>query len=272
MSSKSEAQDFEYARPLAAIQTAKTVSSLHVSKAQMAAANKDMKALESEMKSAAEAWPMNPDLKQFTGNLVKSSDMRSQALLEFDRLMSQRNYRQIFQDQGVFIAALGEDPARKQQLEKVLKDMGRVQIVMEGAKELSGSGVHAAAWEKVEKEAKQFPEDPELNKLRADLGVKASEFVTAVENGRQHEEKRQTGSALAWYLKARRMFPGSEMAQQGIKRLVTTVKAGDTPQSPPYPPLWRNDRAPCSKHTISVLKSMAPATPRRTPRCVCSMK
>ena len=85
------------------------------------------------------------------------------------------------------------------------------------------------AWEKIEKEAKQFPNDPELNKLRADLGVKASEFVTAVERGRQHEDKRQTGSALAWFLKAKRMFPGSEVAQGGIKRLVQALKNGDEP-------------------------------------------
>ena len=33
------------------------------------------------------------------------------------------------------------------------------------------------------------------------------------------EKKGQTGSALAWYLKAQRLYPPSEYAQDGIARL-----------------------------------------------------
>ncbi len=228
---RSLSDDFEYAKPLAAIQTARAVSSLHISKARMAMANKDTKTLETEMKAATEIWPTNPDLAGFSGDLVKGSDMKAQALMEFDRLISQRNYRQIFQDQLQFGTAIQGDLSREQQLKKVLTDMGRVELVMNGAREIASTSA-PAAWEKVEKEAKQYPDDPELSKLRADLGVKASEFVTAIEHGRQHEERKQTGSALAWYLKARRMHPPSEMAQAGIKRLVDAIKAGDAPQEP----------------------------------------
>ncbi len=228
---RSLSDDFEYAKPLAAIQTARAVSSLPISKARMAMANKDTKTLETEMKAATEIWPTNPDLAGFSGDLVKGSDMKAQALMEFDRLISQRNYRQIFQDQLQFGTAIQGDLSREQQLKKVLTDMGRVELVMNGAREIASTSA-PAAWEKVEKEAKQYPDDPELSKLRADLGVKASEFVTAIEHGRQHEERKQTGSALAWYLKARRMHPPSEMAQAGIKRLVDAIKAGDAPQEP----------------------------------------
>ena len=225
---RSASDDFEYAKPLAAIQTAKSVSSLHISKARMAMANKDTKTLETEMKAATEIWPTNPDLAGFSGDLVKGSDMRAQALMEFDRLLSQRNYRQIFENQATFIASVADDLTRKQQLEKVLKDMGRLELIVGGAKEMASSSP-PAAWEKVEKESLQFPDDPVLSKLRADLGVKASEFVNAIENGRQHEEKKQTGSAIAWYLKARRMHPPSEIAREGLKRLVEAVKNGDEP-------------------------------------------
>ncbi len=225
---RSASDDFEYAKPLAAIQTAKSVSSLHISKARMAMANKDTKTLETEMKAATEIWPTNPDLAGFSGDLVKGSDMRAQALMEFDRLLSQRNYRQIFENQATFIASVADDLTRKQQLEKVLKDMGRLELIVGGAKEIASSSP-PAAWEKVEKESVQFPDDPVLSKLRADLGVKASEFVNAIENGRQHEEKKQTGSAIAWYLKARRMHPPSEIAREGLKRLVEAVKNGDQP-------------------------------------------
>jgi hypothetical protein len=222
---RSLSDDFEYAKPLAAIQTARAVSSLHISKARMAMANKDTKTLEAEMKAATEIWPTNPDLAGFSGDLVKGSDMRAQALMEFDRLLSQRNYRQIFENQATFIASVADDLARKEQLEKVLKDMGRLELIIGGAKEIASSSP-PAAWEKVEKESKQYPDDPVLSKLRADLGVKASEFVTAIENGRQHEEKQQIGSALGWYLKAKRMHPPSDFARDGVKRLVDHIQTG----------------------------------------------
>jgi hypothetical protein len=222
---RSLSDDFEYAKPLAAIQTARAVSSLHISKARMAMANKDTKTLEAEMKAATEIWPTNPDLAGFSGDLVKGSDMRAQALMEFDRLLSQRNYRQIFENQATFIASVADDLARKAQLEKVLKDMGRLELIIGGAKEIASSSP-PAAWEKVEKESKQYPDDPVLSKLRADLGVKASEFVTAIENGRQHEEKQQIGSALGWYLKAKRMHPPSDFARDGVKRLVDHIQTG----------------------------------------------
>ena len=106
--------------------------------------------------------------------------------------------------------------------------MGRLELILGGAKEMAASSA-PAAWEKVEKESKLYPDDPVLSKLRADLGVKASEFVTAIENARQQEEKQQVGSALAWYLKAKSMHPLSEMARDGIKRLVEVVKNGDQP-------------------------------------------
>lgn len=226
---RSLSDDFEYAKPLAAIQTAKAVSSLHISKARMAMANKDTVTLEKEMKAATELWPTNPDLAGFSGELVKGSDMKSQALMEFDRLLSQRNHRQIFENQATFIASVADDLARKEQLEKVLKDMGRLELVIGGARELATSSP-PAAWEKVEKEAGQYPDDPVLSKLRADLGVRASAFVTAIENGRQHEERRQIGSAIAWYLRAKRMHPPSDFAREGIKRLVDHIHAdGEAP-------------------------------------------
>jgi hypothetical protein len=183
------------------------------------------------MKAAAEIWPTNPRLTQLSEQMMQATDFKSQGILEFDRLISQKNYRQIFQQQVQFAVAVQDDLKRKEQFEKALKDMGRVEMIMAAARENAALSP-AAAWEKVEQEAKQFPDDPELSKLRADLGVKASEFVTAIERGRQHEEKKQAGSALAWYLKARRMHPPSEMARAGIKRLVDSIKAGDTPPEP----------------------------------------
>jgi hypothetical protein len=228
---RSQSDDFEYARPLAAITTAKNLSNLQVNNATAAMGVRDMKGMEAAMKSAAEIWPTNPRLTQLSEQMMQSTDFKSQGLMEFDRLMSQRNYRQIFQQQVQFAVAVQDDVTRKEQFEKVMKDMGRLELVVGGAREIAASSP-PAAWEKVEKEAQQYPDDPVLSKLRADLGVKASDFVSAIENARQHEEKQQIGSALAWYLKAKRMHPPSDFARDGIKRLVDLVKNGEEPPEP----------------------------------------
>jgi len=221
---RSLSDDFEYARPLSAINTAKSVSSLHISKARMAMAAKDTKTLEAEMKAATEIWPTNPDLATFSGDLVKGSDMRAQALMEFDRLLSQRNYRQIFENQAQFIAAVADDPVRQAQLKKVGDEIGGIELIIRGANKLAAANP-AAAWEEVERGYQTYPEDSLLNKQRADLGIKASEFVVAIENGRQHEKRDQIGSALSWYLKARSLYPRSEFALEGIKRLTDGIKS-----------------------------------------------
>lgn len=221
---RSLSDDFEYARPLAAINTAKSVSSLHISKARMAMATKDTKTLEAEMKAATEIWPTNPDLATFSGDLVKGSDMRAQALMEFDRLLSQRNYRQIFENQAQFIAAVADDPVRQAQLKKVGEEIGGIELIIRGANKLAAANP-AAAWEEVERGYQTYPEDSLLNKQRADLGIKASEFVVAIENGREHEKRDQIGSALSWYLKARSLYPRSEFALAGIKRLTDGIKS-----------------------------------------------
>ena len=45
-------------------------------------------------------------------------------------------------------------------------------------------------------------------------------IVSALEKARSHEERKQTGSALAWFLKARTQYPQSELAAEGISRIV----------------------------------------------------
>src|SRR5690606_19097231 len=93
------------------------------------------------------------------------------------------------------------------------------------------NGNSFGAWEAIEREYEQFPEDPEITKMRSDLSVKASEFVSAIEKAKTHEQRKQSGSAIAWYLKARRLYPPSEFARNGIQRLVQGLKAGDSTET-----------------------------------------
>ncbi len=145
---------------------------------------------------------------------------RPRPSLDLDRLISQRNYRQIYNDQGRYLAASIDDPGRQQQLKKVLTDMNRMNLVIAAATSNEQHGNVPGAWETIEQAYKEFPDDAEIGRLRSDLSVKATEFVGALQKAKEHEDRRQTGSALAWYLKAKNQYPPSEFAGEGIKRII----------------------------------------------------
>jgi hypothetical protein len=167
----------------------------------------------------------------------QNSDVQAQALLDLDRHLSQRAYRQIFNEQGRYLAASINDPARQEQIKKVITDVTEVTMVVKMAEEQSKTGNAFGAWEAVERVYVRFPEDPEVTKMRSELSVKASEFVSAVEKAKQHEQRKQSGSALGWYLKARHMYPPSEYAKTGIDRVVNSLKDdGSAPAATPGTP------------------------------------
>ena len=63
--------------------------------------------------------------------------------------------------------------------------------------------------------------------MRSDLATDVAEFVSALKNAERLEERRQNGSSLAWYLKARKMYPHSVFAKRGIGRLVDEILPND---------------------------------------------
>lgn len=217
-------KDFDFSKPQAAIETARTVTDMHLINAKAAMQKGDQVAYAGSMKSATEIWPTNPKLRTLSEMVGQNSDVQAQSLLDLDRLLSQRAFRQIFDQQGRYFAAAINDPARQEQIKKVVSDVTEVTMVVKVAEEQSRSGNSFGAWEAVEKVYARFPEDPEVTKIRSDLSVKASEYVSAIEKAKQHEQRKQSGSALAWYLKARHMYPPSSFASTGIERVITAVK------------------------------------------------
>ncbi|MDE1171149.1 MAG: hypothetical protein PW734_08085 [Verrucomicrobium sp.] len=217
------ATDFDASKPLAAIQTAKTVSAMHLAKAKTAAASGDRPTLESELKAAMEVWPRNPDLAQVSATIFHQADVQQQALSDLERLTAQHNYRQIFDDRVRFIAATALYPDRQESLRKVLDQMQQVEEAIIRSTELAQHGNYAGAWEGVEKATRIYPDDSKLNQLRAQYTTQAADFVRDVRTAQDQEKKGQTGSSLAWYLKAQKLYPESEFAQQGIERLAKAI-------------------------------------------------
>ena len=55
--------------------------------------------------------------------------------------------------------------------------------------------------------------------MRADLTTQAADFVRTVRSAQELEKKEQIGSSLAWYLKAQKLYPASDFANEGVERL-----------------------------------------------------
>ena len=219
------AKDFDNSKPMAAIETAKTVAAMHLAKAKNAAVNGDRATLEAELKTATELWPRNPALSELSTSIFSQADVQQKALIDFDQLLSQRNYRQIYDDYVRFIAATANSPARQEQLKKVLADMKTIETALERSSEIAKRGDNDGAWETVEQASKTFPDDSKLNQARANLTTEAAEFVHTIRTAEQLEGKEQYGSSLAWYLKAQKMYPPSEYAHTGIERLAKLMLA-----------------------------------------------
>jgi len=220
---KEQASDFDPSKPTAAIESAKLSSNMRIRTAKNAALAGEEEKYEENIKAAAEIWPTNPALKEQFDLISDSADVQQQAKLEFDRLLGTQSYRQIFNNKARFIAATVDDPDRQEALEEVVENVQEIETVLKQAETLEQAGNAHAAWELVEKTFQRFPDDVPLSAKRSDLATGVAPFAKALKTAENLEERQQYGSSLAWYLSARRIYPQSEFAEDGIDRLVDHI-------------------------------------------------
>lgn len=220
------ARDFNVSKPTAKIETAKTISSMHLAKARNAAMAGDKAALEAELRAATEIWPRNPDLASVSGQIFKQTDVQLQAMQELDQLMERGDFRGVLRDAAKFTAAVATDPARQEKLKMILNKMTAIEASLQRAREFQQRGDASGAWESIELASKQYPDDTEINRLRADLASGgAATFVQSLNKGTNLESRGEYGPALAWYLDAHRQYPPSKIAQEHIDDLASQILA-----------------------------------------------
>jgi hypothetical protein len=220
---KKIASDFDDSKPTQAIEVARVSQRGLLAKARDALLNNDRATFETSLKEAAQIWPNSKEFREASEKLFGQGDVVQRALTEFDQLRSQRNFRQIWNDKLRFIAAVATDPAREEALKKVMNDVQAIETAVLRAEEMARQGAYAGAWETLERTWAQFPDDGKLNQLRADMTTRASAFVKAIRDAEELEKKAQLGGSLAHYLKAQKIYPASDLAKDGVQRLVKQV-------------------------------------------------
>jgi len=219
---KSQAGDFDATKAEAAIATYTRASDMAINSAKIhfAAGSNDL--AQAEIQKAMEMWPQNPKLSEFD-QLVEAGGSLIQLRNDFDRLFAEQNYREVFKRQHELAASIKNDPERQAKFRQVLDNITEIEKAVGSAKELSNFGQVYAAWEKLSDVHDRFPDDPVLNQVMTSLAPKVADFTIALNKAEAHEERGNQGSALSWYYKARHLHPGSNKAEDAIKRLVTTA-------------------------------------------------
>jgi len=224
------ATDFDATKAKALIDTAKNAARLHLSRARNAAISGNKAAFEEAIKEAATIWPNNPELQEVAAKSFQLGDAQAQALLELEQLFAQKNLRRIAEDAGRFLAAAQNTPPEKQaQLKDVLQEVKLLEGALMGAREMDRQGNAAGAWETVDQIAERFPDDLPAQQARALYTTKAAEFVRTFRTAQDHEKRAQSATALAWYLKALKLYPKSERADEAARRLQTELITNRSP-------------------------------------------
>jgi tetratricopeptide (TPR) repeat protein len=223
-SMKGMASDYNSNKADAAIATYTRVSNMHIMTAKTHVAANEIDKAREEIKKAMEVWPQNPKLAEFD-QLVEAGGAMVTAKNDFDRLLSENNYRQIFTDQYRIAPAIQNDPQRMEAFKQIIGNLTSIEASIGKANEFSKMGQDYAAWEQLALVREKFPDDPKLGRELELLAPKVADFTKALDRARQFEKRtpKQTGSAMAWYLKAQKIYPQSELAEQGVLRLLDEI-------------------------------------------------
>jgi hypothetical protein len=216
---KKIAVDFDATQPLALVNGIKLESRLDLGKAKLLAETGQLAQAMDQFQTAAEEWPGNPDLTTSSNAFFKTNDVQNQSTSDFDRLVADQNWREIFAQQLQFAVAVKGDTVREQQLKDALTKVQKAEEASGKADLMMMNGDMDGAWETIELAVKDWPDDMKLNKLLADLSEKSADFVSAINKAREAEAKKEMGYSLTWYVNAQSLYPASVIANDGIMRI-----------------------------------------------------
>lgn len=221
---KETAKDFPSSKVDSAIAGYTLASDLAIEEAKAHLLARDSDKASEKIQAAAQIWPTNPKLEEFR-TLVSNSGGIVVARNDFDRLLSEGNYREIAKRQYEFAPAIQGDATREDAFKQIMQSLQTIEAALGKASEFSRIGQNYGAWEQLAKVREEFPDDPKLGRELELLAPKVADFTLALDKARQFENRtpKQTGSSLSWFLKARSIHPQSEQAEEGIQRLLDEI-------------------------------------------------
>jgi len=225
---KAAAKDFPSSKVDSAIAGYTLASDLAIEEAKAHLFARESDKAAEKIKSAAEIWPTNPKLTEFR-SLISQSGGLVTIRNDFDRLLSEGNFREIAKRQYEIAPAIQGDASRQDAFKQIMGNLMKIEAAIGKANEFSKMSQNYAAWEQLAELREQFPDDPKLGREMELLSGKVADFTLALDKARQFENRtpKQSGSALSWYLKARSIYPQSNLAETGSKRIINEILPPD---------------------------------------------
>ncbi len=225
-------KDFRSQEVSAAVRSTQRMSTLALNAAQQATASGDYNRAQEFIEKAAQLWPLNPAIKNYTENMASQADLGTQAAVLFDEAFKRDDFRRIYDRRAELAAAFLSDNVRGAKLKGVIDRMARVEIYLAQAEELLAQNNAFSAWEALASAATFAPNDVVLNQRMAQLAPRVAEFIGRLDQAKRYETDQRYAASLTQYLAAQDLHPASQLARTGLARvseLIMSQLAVDVP-------------------------------------------
>lgn len=201
----------------------KRESDLHIRNAMKALQAGEEEKFNEELKQAGIIWPRNPNLDKGAEKLQEFDNFDPQKA-EFKVLFARKEYRTIFKEKAR-LKVVAIDPELEKDYEEAMTLVATIDGILENLasvakqdKRMGPCVAYETLLDKLEKEPR-FGEDPEYKSAILKYENLAHDFVTALNDAKDCEARQEMGSALSNYYLAMTIYPKSNLAAAGAKRL-----------------------------------------------------
>ena len=247
---RGQARDFPSAPVLSKVNNAMNASNMSLLSAKAAALAGDTAKAEAALERATKIWPQNPGVKEFANQVVSRQDTLAQKVPEFDRLMAEAKWREIFNKKLEYALALAQDKERSEKLRKVVQRVGELDANIQKASMLAAQNNPYLAWDVIVEAHKTDSDDLVLAKTRSDIAPLVAGYAQLIGRAEKLEKEGAEAAALAAWLAAQDLNPASPACGAAVKRLARSVAESAVIRSEgavPTPPAADDIPAPPTK-------------------------
>jgi hypothetical protein len=237
---RGRARDFPGAAILSKVNNAINASNMAVLSAKQAALAGDTAKAEASLERATKIWPTNPAVKEFANQVVSRQDKLSQMVPEFDRMVTEGRWREIYNKKLEFALSLAQDKERSEKLRQVVNRVGELDANIQKASVLASQNNPYLAWDVIVETSRTEGDDLVLAKTRSDIAPLVADYARLIGLAEKLEKEGAEAAALTAWLSAQDLNPASPACGAAVKRLAQAVAnaapakaAAPTPAPPP---------------------------------------